>query len=117
MIDEHAVLNDASYDEAIFWTRGMQQADVRVEPMTVLPELDEEEESPCCVYEQLHHESKFGCTGKEQLEEVEENKSQRRNFEGAGPDTEFEEDDDVDYPRSFVASIYKRQGRTSAKVD
>jgi hypothetical protein len=116
MIDEHAGLKDASYDEANFWTRGMQQADVRVELMTVLPELDEEEESPCCVYEQLHHESKFGCR-KRAAGGRGRKKSRRRNFEGAGPDTEFEEDDDVDYPRSFVASIYTRQGRTSAKVD
>jgi hypothetical protein len=80
MIDEHAALKDASYDEATFWTRGMQQADVRVEPMTVLSELDEEEESPCCLYEQLHHESKFGCTGKEQQEEVEEKKISAAKF-------------------------------------
>jgi hypothetical protein len=85
--------------------------------MTVLPELDEEEESPCCTYERLCQESKFGCAQKEQLDNVEEETFQRLNFEDTEPDVGLEEDDDVNFPRSFVASIYKHQGRTSAKVD
>jgi hypothetical protein len=83
----------------------MQRADVKVEPITVLPELDGEEESPCCTYERLCQESKFGCAGKEQLDKVEEETILRPNFENTEPDVDFEEDDDVDFPISFVASI------------
>jgi hypothetical protein len=115
MIDELAVVEDASDDNAKFWTRGMQQVDVGVEPITVLPELDEEEEAPWCTYERLCRESKFGCAEKEQLDIVEEGTFEQPNFEDTEPDVEFEEDDEVDFPRSIVASIYTRQGRTSAK--
>jgi hypothetical protein len=48
---------------------------------------------------------------------VEEETFQRLNFEGTEPDVGFEEDDDLNFPRSFVASIYTHQGHTSAKVD
>jgi hypothetical protein len=54
---------------------------------------------------------------KEQLENVEEETFQRPDFEDTEPDIEFKEDDDVDFPRSFVASIYTRQGRIFSKIE